>query len=224
MKTRKKGPGAPEAGKSEAVAKKTIASSQPAKKEASGKATALKMLKAKVTDKMQGAAPPAPPPAAAKAKVETTVEVPSPIAVAEKAVRPIVAASRSVAAAAPADAASAFTGLLQPLEISRTMFEQAQEAGRNLKDAVAASATATASGWMELNSKVLDLVGAQRDASISLCQRLMQVRSMSDAIDVPRQMQDSYAGTTARFMELTETASRMVERSVEPMRSAFAPR
>jgi hypothetical protein len=103
-----------------------------------------------------------------------------------------------------------------------TAYSRAQEIGEAFRRASAESASASARGMAEINSKVMDLVRAQNETNLALWRSMVSAGSVSDALKAQSAgLKQAYESTTSHWVEITATFGKVFGSVVDPLRSTW---
>lgn len=171
----------------------------------------------------------APTPPVAPAKVVVAVSTtaqespkaePRPAADIAKTVQRMLPQARQ---AAEAIATPVDVLLTEGLAQARKAYELARASQEALNERFMASAAATSKGLAELNGQMFDLVRSQSDIALDLWRRLMDARTLSEAVQVQtREVRRHYEATAEQVKDIAETASRVANDALAPVQAAFA--
>ncbi len=102
-------------------------------------------------------------------------------------------------------------------ESAREAFARAEAASAEIRARVAATASTTTQGAMELNGKVIEAWRAQGEIAMDLWRQTLQSRSLSDAVRLQASgVRQSYETAIAHWREVAEATTRLVGAAVPP--------
>jgi hypothetical protein len=114
------------------------------------------------------------------------------------------------------------TALGTGAEQARVAYAGARDAGETLRQAVAASATATTRGMVELNGKVLDLMRSQTDAAFALWRTTLTAGSLSEAVRVQSAgVRQAYETGAEHWKDIAETTGRLMAEAARPLQTPW---
>lgn len=104
-------------------------------------------------------------------------------------------------------------------------YGRAQAATASLRQVVAATTTATTTGALEVNGKVLDALQAQRDAVLDVWRSALAADTLSDAIRLQASgAQAACTQAATHWQEVAETTTRWLSAAFQPIQSAMTSR
>lgn len=167
---------------------------------------------APVQEPVQAATPPAP------AEHMPAVPAPGPASHAPEPATSTAAIARSAFPEWP----FGWSGLWSaaPMSVATNASAEASQAGQQVQESAAATASETTATWLEFQSKIWGLAFAQREAGLSLLGSLMAARSVSDAVEIQtRHAGRAFGAASARWRDLSDTAQRLMGSAVPGIRS-----